>query len=31
MKEELGGKFMAKFVGLSTKTYSSSIDVGSTD
>ena len=31
MKDELGGKFTIKFVGLRTKTYSYLIDDGSKD
>ena len=31
MKDELGGKIMAKFAGLSVKTYSYLIDDGSKD
>ena len=31
MKDELGGKFMKKFVGLRAKTYSYLIDDGSKD
>ena len=31
MKDELGRKFIAKFIGLRAKTYSSSIDVSSKD
>ena len=31
MKDDLGGKFMTKFVGLRVKPYSNSIDAGSKD